>query len=109
MRCDVLLSIEEIEMFFCDRPRRYDTYISDICLKRAVERNTTIIGEAVNRLLKVAPQTDITSARSIVDTRNYVIHGYDSVTDEIIWGIIVRHIPLLKKEVLTLLEQRFDE
>ncbi len=64
----------------------YNVYLSDVCLRRAVERNITIIGEAMNRLLKVAPEIEISSARNIVDTSNYVIHGYDSVTDDIMWG-----------------------
>ncbi len=58
----------------------------------------------MNRLLKVAPDIEISAARKIVDTRNYVIHGYDSVTDEIMWGIVIRHLPLLKAEVDRLLE-----
>lgn len=58
----------------------------------------------MNRLLKLVPTIEITSARRIVDTRNYVIHGYDSVTDDIMWGIVVRHLPLLKIEVEKLLE-----
>ena len=101
---DILNAICEIEDFFIDRPKRFDAYLADICLKRAVERNITIIGEAVNRLLKVSPDINITAARSIVDTRNYVIHGYDSVTDEIIWAIVIRHLPRLKQEVQLLIE-----
>ena len=53
---------------------------------------------------KTLEDIEITSARRIVDTRNYVIHGYDSVTDDIMWGIVVRHLPLLKAEVEKLLE-----
>lgn len=83
---------------------RFDVYLSDVCLRRAVERNITIIGEAMNRLLKLAPDIEITSARRIVDTRNYVIHGYDSVTDDIMWGIVVRHLPVLKEEVAKMLK-----
>ena len=101
---DILSAILEIESFFETRPMRYDVYLSDVCLRRAVERNITIIGEAMNRLLKLAPDIEITSARRIVDTRNYVIHGYDSVTDDIMWGIVVRHLPLLKAEVQKLME-----
>lgn len=100
---DILNSILEIESFFETRPKRYDTYLSDVCLLRAVERNITIIGEAMNRLLQLAPEIEITAARKIVDTRNYVIHGYDSVTDDIMWGIIMRHLPVLKSEVTKLL------
>lgn len=101
---DIISAIDEIESFFESRPKRFDIYLSDICLRRAVERNITIIGEAMNRLLKLSPDVEITSARRIVDTRNYVIHGYDSVTDDIMWGIVVRHLPLLKAEVENMLE-----
>lgn len=101
---DILNTILEIDSFFDTRPKRYDVYLSDVCLRRAVERNITIIGEAMNRLLRVAPEVEITSARRIVDTRNYVIHGYDSVTDDIMWGIVMRHLPLLREEVEKLLK-----
>jgi len=101
---DILNDILEINSFFGTRPMRYDIYLSDVCLRRAVERNITIIGEAMNRLLRLAPSIEITAARRIVDTRNYVIHGYDSVTDDVMWGIVVRHLPLLKAEVEKLLE-----
>jgi len=101
---DILNAILEINSFFGTRPMRYDIYLSDVCLRRAVERNITIIGEAMNRLLRLAPSIEITAARRIVDTRNYVIHGYDSVTDDVMWGIVVRHLPLLKAEVEKLLE-----
>lgn len=36
--------------------------------------------------------------------RNRVIHGYDSVDDVIVWGTLVRHLPLLKNEVEELLK-----
>lgn len=101
---DIRTAIIEIDSFFGTRPKRYDIYLSDVCLRRAIERNITIIGEAMNRLLKLAPNIEITSARKIVDTRNYVIHGYDSVTDDIMRGTIMRHLPLLKAEVEKLQE-----
>jgi len=48
---DILQSIEEIESYFEDRPKRFDEYINDIRTKRAVERNIEIIGEATNRII----------------------------------------------------------
>jgi len=36
--------------------------------------------------------------------RNRVIHGYDKIDDGIIWGTIVRHLPILKQEIAGLLE-----
>lgn len=101
---DIQTAIAEIELFFESRPKRFDAYLADICLRRAIERNISIIGEAVNRILKEDATIQITSARSIVDTRNYVVHSYDNVTNEIIWGIVMKHLPILKKEVETLLQ-----
>jgi uncharacterized protein with HEPN domain len=43
--------------------------------------------------------------KKYVDTRNYVIHGYDSLTADILWSIVVNHLPLLKTEVQNLLKQ----
>lgn len=40
-----------------------------------------------------------------VDVRNRIIHGYDVVSDETIWGIVANHIPFLKAEVEKLLAE----
>jgi uncharacterized protein with HEPN domain len=44
-----------------------------------------------------------------VDTRNWVIHGYDKVDDVVIWGIISNHLPTLKMEVLQMLDEPEDQ
>ena len=75
----------------------------DLKTKRAIERNIEIIGEAVNRILKVKPEFQLTNTRKIVDTRNRISHGYDSVSEDIVWSIIVRDIPNLEKEIEQLL------
>ncbi|MBR6589448.1 MAG: DUF86 domain-containing protein [Bacteroidaceae bacterium] len=46
------------------------------------------------------------NARRIVDLRNFVIHGYDKVDNVIIWGIINRDLPKLKKQVDDLMAQQ---
>lgn len=98
-------AINEIEAQFADRPRRFDMFMSDIVFRRFVERNIEIMGEAMNRILKINPDIEITSARKIVDTRNFVIHGYDSLLPEIIWAIVINHLPKLGDEVRVLLEK----
>ena len=96
---DILTAIKEIESFFEDRPKSYADYCKDIRTKRAVERNLEIIGEAINRILKQDNNVNISMARKIVDVRNRIIHGYDSISDEAIWGIVIKHIPTLKTEI----------
>ena len=53
----------------------------------------------MSRILKIDPTINIKNTRQIVDTRNWVIHGYDKVDDVVIWGIISKNLPELKKEV----------
>ena len=65
--------------------------------------NIAIIGEATNRILKLREDISITNARKIVNTRNYVIHGYDSLRNEILWAIVIKDLPLLKSEIEALL------
>lgn len=96
---DILSSINEIESYFTDRNKEFKVYENDVRTKRAVERNIEIIGEAMNRILKEDSEIIISNSRKIVDVRNRIIHGYDSVSDDFIWGIVIRHLPILQKEV----------
>lgn len=100
---DILSSIMEIESFMEGRPREYSTFCNDVLFRRGVERNMEIMGEAMNQALKINPSIPITASRKIVDTRNFVIHAYDSLKPDILWGIVINHMPLLKKEVEALL------
>lgn len=102
---DILASIIEIESFIADRPKEYATFCNDTLFRRGVERNMEIMGEAMNNVLKIDPNIAITSSRKIVDTRNFIIHAYDSLKPDILWGIVINHIPLLKREVETLLAE----
>jgi uncharacterized protein with HEPN domain len=70
-----------------------------------VERNVEIIGEAMNRILQKDNSIELSNSRKIVDTRNRIIHGYDSVSDDIIWTIVISHLPVLKSEVEKLLNE----
>ena len=85
------------------RNRKFLRQWANLCLRRAVERNIEIIGEAMNRILKADKDIAITNSRKIVDTRNYIIHGYDSLSVDILWSMIINHLPKLKNEVTTLL------
>ncbi|MBR6334168.1 MAG: DUF86 domain-containing protein [Bacteroidales bacterium] len=69
-------------------------------------RNICLIYKRLLIVLKANPDVVISNARRIVDTRNYVIHGYDKVSNEIIWSIVVKHLPLLKIEVEDLLNKQ---
>ncbi len=102
---DIKLAIDEIDSFFIDIEKRYALYKNNLLLKWATERNLEIIGEAVNRILFIEPNFPIENARKIVGLRNHIIHSYDSISDENIWGIIMNHLPGLKTEIEALIQK----
>jgi uncharacterized protein with HEPN domain len=99
---DIRESIDSINEYLGDK-RDFQIYQKDKLLRRGIERELEIIGEAANKILKVDSNIKIDNARKIVDLRNWVIHGYDKIDDVIIWGIVSRQLPLLKIQVEELL------
>lgn len=102
---DILTCISQIESALERFGRNYVTFESDIVFRMFIERNIEIMGEAMGRILKLQPDTKITSARKIVDTRNFVIHAYDSLKPDILWAIVINHVPILKREINELLSE----
>jgi uncharacterized protein with HEPN domain len=100
---DIQVSISSIESYLGEK-RDFNVYLADKMLRRAIEREFEIIGEALNRIDKLNPNLEISSKKQIISMRNRVIHGYDKIDNEIIWGAIVRHLPILKAEIGNLLQ-----
>ena len=95
---DIKTSIDSINDYIGDN-KDFVAYKTNKLLKRAIERELEIIGEAAGRIIKIDSGFPIEDARKIVDLRNWVIHSYDKVDDVIIWGIICNHLPNLKLQV----------
>jgi uncharacterized protein with HEPN domain len=101
---DINEAIDSIEKYLNNK-RDFNLYLNDKMLRRAIEREFEIIGEAMNRIEKIDSSLNISSKKQIISMRNRVIHCYDKIDDEIIWGTIIRHLPTLKIEILNLLNQ----
>lgn len=84
-----------------------EEYTSDDLLRSAVERQFEIIGEALNRLAKSDPDivSRISQYRRIIAFRNVLIHGYNAIDDTVVWDIIIKDLPTLREEVLSLLSE----
>ena len=106
---DIKIAIDEIETYFIDIPKDFNYYSSNTILKRAVERDLEIIGEAVNRILKHDKTFPLKNAFKIIGLRNQIIHAYDTISDENIWAIIQKHIPVLKVEVENLIYKETNQ
>ena len=74
-------------------------------LRAVVERKLEIIGEALTQLAKsdadVASQ--ISDHRRIIAFRNILIHGYGDVDDRLVWDVVETKLPLLSREIQSLL------
>lgn len=102
---DIQIAIAEIDSYFDGTPKDFFECTKNTMLKRAIERDLEIIGEAINRILKQDENYSerITNAKAIISLRNQVIHAYDNISDENIWSILINHLPKLKAEINTLI------
>lgn len=95
---DIEIAATSIFEFLKDCPT-FEIYLSDKKTRRAVEREFEIIGEAMNKLLKLEPAINISDARLLIDFRNFVIHEYNKIDNNIMWAAIQDKLPTLLKEV----------
>jgi uncharacterized protein with HEPN domain len=101
---DIADCVEHIENYLGDE-RLFEEYDKNMLLQDAIERNIITIGEAVNLLLRSAPEINITNARRMVDVGNKLTHGYDEIENVQVWNIIINHLPALKIEVERFLKE----
>ena len=107
---DIDNSIKEVDLFFDGQPKIYKEFENNLMLKRAIQRNLEIIGEAMNRILKRDSSMEqyYSDARAIVGLRNQIIHGYDTLSDDRIWAIVINRLPILRSETSAFLEKYGD-
>lgn len=87
--------------------KSFADYAADDLLKSAVERQFEIIGEALNKLSKVAPEvaSSIPDLPRIVAFRNILIHGYATVDDALVWQLLIEKLPALQDVLQALLDE----
>ena len=96
---DVLEACRAVERFATGKD--FAAYQGDEMLRAAVERKLEVIGEAFTKLADAEPETaeKFPDLRKIVGLRNRIIHGYDTVDDEIIWDVVENKLPALRRQV----------
>lgn len=106
---DISEACDFIEQF--SRGKTFQDYQSDPMLRSAVERQFEIIGEALNRALQHDPslRSEIHNTSRIIAFRNRLIHGYATISDEVVWGVLESNLPVLCLEVKQLLEKAEKE
>ena len=95
---DILDAIGSIRVF--TKEMTFEDYQSDLKTRHAVERNFSIIGEAVARIDK--PFRDLHPSidwRQVKDFRNIIVHDYFGIDDAIVWDIIQMDLSSLEKDI----------
>lgn len=104
----ILDAIQHIENFSLNR-NKADIY-NDFQLRFSLERQLEIIGEAANHVTSVIHENNVeVEWPKIISFRNFLAHEYFGVDLELLWGIIIDNIPLLKKQISTILSQLESE
>ncbi|MBA2593808.1 MAG: DUF86 domain-containing protein [Gammaproteobacteria bacterium] len=87
--------------------KTFADYQVDELLRSAVERQLEIVGEALNQLSRVdsATAAAIPDLPRIVDFRNVLVHGYASVDNRIVWGVVEANLGSLVDSLKALLRQ----
>ena len=100
---DIVANVEELLRFIGGMT--FEQYQADRKTQAAVERKFEIIGEALNRLSRVDAEllAEIRNYRSIISFRNILAHGYDSVEDRVVWGIIECDLDQLRSDAAAFL------
>jgi uncharacterized protein with HEPN domain len=95
---DVLQCINEIKAGV-KKVKSSTSLKSDFVLKRFIEREFEIIGEALNKCIKIDPEIKIREIKRIIGLRNLIIHSYDTVDYIMLWQIIKDHLNNLENDV----------
>ena len=96
---DILNAIELIEQF-TEGIKRFEQYQFDLKTKSAVERQLSILGEAVNNYRKLDEEFELTDTKQIISFRNRIIHSYGNVDDTIVWAILSPNSAFLRNVVI---------
>ena len=103
---DALTAIDSAQEFVAGYA--LDGYAQDKLRRSAVERQLEILGEACARLARLEPALidSVTNLKLAINLRNRIIHGYDSVDDEIVYLTVVDDLGPLKLDLNRLLAAR---
>jgi uncharacterized protein with HEPN domain len=88
---------------------KYDDFISDERLSKAVCRSLEIIGEASSKTSpELKTKYPLIAWREMSDIRNRIIHHYFGIDYDIVWDTLKTDIPELKDWIEVVISKEFS-
>ena len=101
---DILTNIADIESFVKDIPR--EKLEQNKLRTKAILRSLEVIGEAVKQIPQnLRDKHPKVPWRDVAGMRDVLIHAYFGIEQDQVWGVIVKDLPVLKKEVIKMLKE----
>lgn len=95
----MLQAIEQIKRY--TRGKTFDDFITDDMMYYAVVKNIEILGEASNMLTdEFRSEHPQTPWKQVNGMRNYIVHEYFQVDNNVVWDVITNDLPLLEQQVI---------
>jgi uncharacterized protein with HEPN domain len=102
----ILDEISFIESHILEKGLEKRTFLDDDVSKRAFARSIEIIGEAVKNISsEIYHQYPHIPWRKIAGMRDRLIHGYFAVDYDLVWDVVVNHLPPLKDQLEQIIER----
>ncbi len=94
----MLQAIERIRRY--TKWKNFDDFIADDMMYYAVVKNIEILGEASNMLTEeFRTQHPQTPWKQVNGMRNYIVHEYFQVDNNVVWDVVTNDLPLLELQV----------
>ena len=100
----ILQAIERIKRYTLGKT--FEDFIANDMMYYAVVKNIEILGEASNMLTEEFrlnhPQTPW---KQVSGMRNYIVHEYFQVDNNVVWDVITNDLPILEKQIREYLKE----
>ena len=94
----MLQAIERICRY--TKGKNFEDFIADDMMYYAVVKNIEILGEASNMLTEEFRQAPPkTPWKQVNGMRNYIVHEYFQVDNNVVWDVITNDLPILEQQI----------
>ena len=94
----ILAAIDRVARYTKDKT--FDDLLADDMMYYAVVKNIEMMGEAANMLTsKFQESHPETPWKMVKGMRNYIVHEYFQIDDEVVWDVVTNNLPELREQI----------